>query len=161
MGKPSSFDVDFVTNNNSSKLKWAGNSNFQNWIFGFILVILPLLIIALLKSIALQQDWLCKIVNFFDEFFSDYELLYISVTLILPAMFEMYTTKPSVRGSALLFNFLFLDLVFCSVLYGIIKWNTEIENSANISVKFINAFVIVLTFFLGCAAFIKGGQKGS
>lgn len=159
MHTPSTMDVDFDSDNTVTKAESRGrNKNFQNWIFGFVFVILPLVIIAFLKSQTSEQSGLCAIGVFFDSFFSDYEILYICVTLILPAMFEMYTTQSSGRGKAMLFNFLSLDLVSCCFLYGILKWNAELESAPNISVNLINVIVICVTFFLGRAAFIKGKE---
>ncbi len=142
--KPSSMDVNISDGKNRLICP-----ELLYWFSGAIFSALPLIVIngiIDLKDTSGTFIW-------FKELFQEEELLFIYISVLISAIFELYSQK---RNRDLLLIFILMTILALSLIYGIVKWDIYTSGgTCSYSICGVNVVCLVITAVLGFATFIK------
>ena len=134
--------------------------NIVIWIFGILLATITLLITPFVR-LGLQDNYN----NWFNDIFNTHEIVILSVSLAIPAIFQFFSAKQT-RKALLLGAFLLLSTFLCIVEYSVLKGISEFalqtgsEKQPMYKLGSINAIILIIMFGISFVSFINPREKG-
>jgi len=135
-----------------SSLSSGSSLNCIIWIFGIFISILPLLIIPIIKLFTQinYSDWL-------NDIFNNMEILMVCVTMAVTAIFDFIVNRRSIINgdSRIAFCCLSTLIIFCSIIYTVLRVLDELRVTLIFKLTPINAFLFFVVFMFSILLFIN------